>query len=265
MAPDQSLFRKNDYYSRILILILLGVDVVSFTYASKILEFQSAQFTADDFRPYIYISILSWIIASTLRHAYLSHYLHTVKSIFEKHLDILPIFIFIQASTLLLLGTASSLLIPILSMNLYALLFTICLKSTLLVLYRQVRQRYKTRYVIVGYTQAGHRLHRYLQKQKKYGYQFIGYYDDHTKHPLIKGSVKELYQFCLHNQVDQIYLAIPGQTELAYKLSAFADNHFMYFGYVVSDNPLQQVLLPQEQAQQLAPLSSIYNIIGLPN
>lgn len=265
MAPDLSLFQKNDYYSRILILILLGTDIVSFVYATKILEFQSDYFITDSFRPYAFISTLSWIIAATVRNLYISRHLHTVKSIFEKHLEILPVFALLQACTFILLDTDATYLIPILSLNLYALVVTVSVKSLFLTLYRQLRQLNKTRYIVVGYTQAGQRLHHYLQKQKKYGYQFMGYYDDHHKnHPLVKGGLKDINQFCLRHKVDQIYLAIPDQTELVYMLSAFADNHYMYFGYVIDSSPLQENLLVQPEIY-LPSLSTSYRIIGLPN
>lgn len=233
MALNLNSAKKGDYYSRTLMIILLSIDFLSFIYASSILEFLSPYITTQYLASHTFICALAWLITASYYQLFAHHNLKSVSTIFYKYLEALPLSVFIQTCSFALLNIGIDDLIPILALNLCALTLSLSTKALLLFLYRRLRQRHKTRYVIVGYSTAGKRLYQYLQQHKRFSYQFLGFYDEHhIHHALVAGRIEDVYQFCIQNKVHQIYLAINNCPALIENLSKFADNHYIYFGYV---------------------------------
>lgn len=86
--------------------------------------------------------------------------------------------------------------------------------------------------VIVGAGYAGNELYHYFIKDKSSGYKFMGFFDDAPEIPslLIKGKIRHLRDYCIKENVDEIYYALPlTETDLIKDIADFADNNFIYF------------------------------------
>ncbi len=107
-------------------------------------------------------------------------------------------------------------------------------------LYRAYRYRWArphSRFVIVGASRSGRDLHEFLTLHDPVANQFLGFFADAPApsevQPLVRGRLAELKEFCLREQVDEIYFALPlDQTDFMQELSSFADDHFMAFRIV---------------------------------
>lgn len=107
-------------------------------------------------------------------------------------------------------------------------------------LYRTYRYRWArphSRFVIVGASRSGRDLHQFLTLHDPVANQFLGFFADEpaprSVQPLVRGRLAELQEFCLREQVDEIYFALPlDQADLIQELSGFADDHFMAFRIV---------------------------------
>lgn len=250
MLPDLNFFRKGGYYSRVLIVIILMVDIWAFLCAFKIVELYNPHINTHTFGAYAFISTLAWIITAGCYQLFVYHKIKTPQTIFNSHLEALPLLTLLQGSTFSIFLTDINAVMPILALNCYGIAFTIAAKVALLLLYKLWRQRYKTRYIIVGYSPAGHRLHQYLQQYKGFGYQFLGFFDNRYHNSQVaQGSVKDVYEFCVRNNVHQLYLATHHSPDLIKSLSAFADDHFIHFGYVVERHPLHEEWVLQSKTQ----------------
>ncbi len=103
--------------------------------------------------------------------------------------------------------------------------------------YRYHWARPHSRFVIVGASRSGHDLYQFLTLHDPVANQFLGFFTDAPApgdvQPLVRGRLAELKEFCLQEQVDEIYFALPlDQTAFMQELSSFADDHFMTFRIV---------------------------------
>lgn len=104
----------------------------------------------------------------------------------------------------------------------------LCLKA-----YRSSGHNYQ-RVVIVGAGKNGLELYDELMLQVYYGYRVIGVFDDNedlkNSVPEYKGLVSEAEAFCLENDVDEIYCALPSsQDEKIIRLLNFAEKNMIRF------------------------------------
>lgn len=113
-------------------------------------------------------------------------------------------------------------------------LLTIATKIALLYSYQYVRNldRNTIPYIIVGYTPPGRNIFRFLKGNRKFGYRFMGFFDDTHAGSLVKGSIAELKEYCIKHEIREIYFALPDQSETLNDLAKFADDHFIHFGLV---------------------------------
>ncbi len=237
---------KKGSYSRIFIVILLCVDILSFDLAFRAVSLHLPTLPLPLFAPFVFIGALTWIVIAFCSRLLESGAIGSVKNIVRSHGQALPMLLLIQLTIFLLMGIPKAALFPLLMVNGYGLLFTVVIKSGMLLLYQQWHWHQRIRYIIIGHTSAGQQLHQYLQKHKHYIYQFMGFFDDTHDPNNLHSKVEDVYLFCKAHKIDQMYLALPENPDLIKQLSAFADDHFIYFGHVVEKQPLQEklILLP---------------------
>jgi putative colanic acid biosynthesis UDP-glucose lipid carrier transferase len=94
-----------------------------------------------------------------------------------------------------------------------------------------------SRFIVVGASRSGYELHNFLTLHDPLANRFLGFFAD-TPAPeqmqhLVRGKLADLKDFCLREQVDEIYFALPlDQTDFIQELSSFADDNFMTFRIV---------------------------------
>lgn len=257
MLSNFSPFRSWSSYSRALTTALLCIDGAVWVCAFKLQEMMVYP-TVPDLASQAFISLLAWTIAACCYQLYMPEKVTSVFTILRKHLAAWPLALLIQLIVFIVLPSGTAQLVPVLIFNLCGFTLIITLKTLLLLLYMQLRQRNKNRYVIVGYTPAGKRLHHYLQHKKSFSYTFLGFFDDvYTGQTAIKGSIQELYLYCMQQHVDHIYLAINHDPALTRALADFADKNFIYFGYVTHPLPILEETNEPQPKINLIPLSTI--------
>ncbi len=104
------------------------------------------------------------------------------------------------------------------------------------------------RFVIIGATQSGKSILNFFKSHDLTRYVFKGFFDNdnHAEHwdqSLIKGKIKDVKDFCIRENIDEIYFALPLiEKELFQDISKFADDNCIYlriapdFSGVVKDN-----------------------------
>jgi putative colanic acid biosynthesis UDP-glucose lipid carrier transferase len=89
--------------------------------------------------------------------------------------------------------------------------------------------------IIIGATGSGYALYRFFSEHQAAGYQFKGFFEDefdeaHISRRLIVGKLREVKNFCLRENIDEIYFALPLTREaLLREIAQFADDNFIYF------------------------------------
>lgn len=228
---------KRNHYSKTLIVFLSVVDcvllVISFKAAFRI-EFKDMFIPAGHYQAFLAICLLSWIIASLLRNAYQSDKLKSLSRISKAILSSFILYALILALYFSFLNVYEVSASFIISAHSLFLLLSIGTKYIMLVLYNLIRNRKenRSRTIIVGYTNAGRELYRYFKKSKTSGFEFLGFFDDKHHNNLIAGGLDEIKDFCIRNNVKEIYYALPDNKQLVKELTHFADDNFIHFGLV---------------------------------
>ncbi len=89
--------------------------------------------------------------------------------------------------------------------------------------------------IIIGATGSGNALYRFFSEHQAAGYQFKGFFEDepdeaHVNLELVVGKLDEVKNFCLRENIDEIYFALPLTYErLLHEIAQFADDNFIYF------------------------------------
>ncbi len=93
--------------------------------------------------------------------------------------------------------------------------------------WRRMGHNYK-RIVIVGYGELAEELRNFFVYHPEHGYRFMGFFDDHTNGENVLGSIQEIEDYALRENIDEIYLCT---ADLDYAkmppLIKFADNNFI--------------------------------------
>jgi len=116
----------------------------------------------------------------------------------------------------------------------------------LLLAYSRLSAKEKSckRFVILGYTPESRMLKEYLC-HSAHSHHFLGYFDDTYNSPVVNGRLEAVQQFCLNNQVNEIYIC-GGSADYLQKMYDFANRQFIYLYY------LHPGRLPQKRVQHLA-------------
>ncbi len=231
---------KRSYYSKSLVFVLLLVDIIV-----AIISFIAAYFInqgsfSPAFNPQkslLIIYILSWIVAALLGNLY--------------HIDNLT-----RISRIMLLTLVSMVLSMIITgiytywitpdnvfpyklfilTYLLAYVSIITLRFIELKSYRFIRslKNIRKNIIVVGYTVPGKRLYKYFSENNASVYNFLGFFDDEDidQYDLKLGGLNDIQNFCIRENVDEIYYALPNHARLVDRLTKFADENYMYFGFV---------------------------------
>src|SRR5690606_41662970 len=91
------------------------------------------------------------------------------------------------------------------------------------------------RFIIIGATQAGKSILSFFESHDLTRYQFRGFFDDNRNstvvdNSLIKGTLADVKDFCVRENIDEIYFALPlTEKTLIKEISQFADDNCIYF------------------------------------
>ncbi|WPP50562.1 undecaprenyl-phosphate glucose phosphotransferase [Catalinimonas niigatensis] len=231
---------KKSHYSKSLIFLLLLADV--FVLAAS---FYLVQYNFDDSftlpigsnESLLIIFILSWIVASLFGNIY--------------HIDNL------SKPSKIVTSILSGLIISGLIVSIYIMWiypdffsykfvalnysFSFCFLFSLRIIelkcYRFIRslKNIRKNIIVVGYTNPGKRLHKHFIESGSYNYNFLGFFDDSEgeyHQDLRLGGLNDIQNFCIRENVDEIYYALPNHAPLVNRLAKFADENYMYFGLV---------------------------------
>ncbi|MBX2840532.1 MAG: undecaprenyl-phosphate glucose phosphotransferase [Flammeovirgaceae bacterium] len=89
--------------------------------------------------------------------------------------------------------------------------------------------------VIVGAEESGKALLNYFNTYKYFGYKFMGFFDNNPNtegldKSLIKGDLNKLKDYCIEEQIDEIYFTLPLTDKILINdLLKFADEQCIYF------------------------------------
>ena len=122
--------------------------------------------------------------------------------------------------------------------------FTILLIMGVRVIYKLIWKYFEfsgfdqRKVIIVGATRSGKALHDFFVSHDYTPYQFKGFFDNHperglVRKDLIKGPISEVEDYCLSENITEIYFALPLRYEtMIQNLSKFADDNFIYLRIV---------------------------------
>lgn len=228
---------KRNHYSKTLIVFLSVIDCFLLSVSFKIAfwnEFETSFIPAGHYQAFLATCLLSWIIASLLTSAYQPEKLKSFTRIAKATLKSFLLYALIMATYFLFFKVYEISSDLIISTHSLFLLLSISTKYIMLMLYSLIRNREenRSRTIIVGYTNAGRELYRYFQKSKTSGFEFLGFFDDKHQNELIAGRLDEIKDFCIRNNVKEIYYALSNNQQLIKELTHFADNNFIHFGLV---------------------------------
>ena len=100
--------------------------------------------------------------------------------------------------------------------------------------YKNLGENYK-KVIIVGARPSSRQLYEFFNSKKDLGYKFMGFFDDDPDRGefdegLIKGPISDLKTYCIHNDIDEIYYALPlTHADLIKEINQFSDENFISF------------------------------------
>ncbi len=99
--------------------------------------------------------------------------------------------------------------------------------------------------VIVGQGILANKLYKFFQSGRSFGYEFCGFYDIQSNTPGVKGNIEDLKEFCLKNEVDEIYFTRNhSNSNLVKELIEFSDKNFIYFRIAHHNQDFTNTLKP---------------------
>jgi Undecaprenyl-phosphate glucose phosphotransferase len=101
----------------------------------------------------------------------------------------------------------------------------------MLKIYRKLGFNYR-KVIIVGGGPVGQALLDFFRSDLSYGYQFVGFFDDHPERcrnpEMVLGDLDMIPDFTLENEIDEIYLALPGSADTKMReLIEFAESNMI--------------------------------------
>ncbi|MCA8829536.1 undecaprenyl-phosphate glucose phosphotransferase [Hymenobacter pini] len=226
-------------------IILPLVDVLLVFGAFRLAGYQHlGSWEFSGYYPFFYaiFALLWWILSGQFANIYRTDRLITYP---EKLLYLIRTFL-LHAGVVLLVILALQLYWPPAEYLFAAYSFSITAvvagRFLITFLYRTYHRhlaRPSRRFVIVGAGPSGQELYRFLESHDPIGNQFMGFFTDTpatlpaTSQQLVQGRLADLKAYCLHEQIDEIYFAMPlDRRQLIEDLSRFADDHFLAFRIV---------------------------------
>ncbi|RSK48973.1 undecaprenyl-phosphate glucose phosphotransferase [Hymenobacter rigui] len=226
-------------------IILPLVDVLLIFGAFRLAGFQQlGSWHFGGYYPFFYaiFALLWWILSGQFANLYRTDRLITYP---EKLLYLIRTFV-LHAGVVLLAILLLKLYWPpaeyLFSVYTFSVTTVVAGRFLITFLYRTYHKhlaRPHSRFVIVGAGPSGQELYRFLESHDPIANQFMGFFTDTPAtlptelRPLVHGRLAELKNYCLHEQIDEIYFAMPlDRRQLIEDLSRFADDHFLSFRIV---------------------------------
>ena len=223
-----------DEYSRTFKVLLLFLDVFAVVTAFYLLSLGLAETLANSSDLYTFglAWLLLWISVSNFTGVYQARKQKKMYRMFGNTLKVALIHLPLAIGLAFILGVSNLTIELLLSLYGLHIAVSLLIKGTLLLIYQYLRNLESNRstYVIVGFTPAGKNLYKFFNYERSAGYRFAGFFDDLNKHSLVIGEVAELKRYCLDNEVDEIFFALPYDREMIHEISGFADDNFIRFG-----------------------------------
>ena len=225
---------KPDQYSKASKLILLALDVSTallvFSQAKNILG-NTFPFSTTDTYTFGFVWLLLWITVSIFINGYEVDQHRTLNRIISNTFKIAFFHLPFVGGIAFLIGFNGLAFSDLISLYGLFISMIILVKSTLLLTYRFIRnlEKYRNKAVIIGYTPAGVSFYQYLISEKAFGYTFAGFFDKDKTNPLVLGDMRMLKKFCVRENIDEIFYALPYDKALIQDISSFADDNYIRF------------------------------------
>ena len=240
---------KKSRYSKSLIVILLFFDAILIAFAFNLAYavcYGMHTAVQSHYSSLMAIFILSWIVSALFGEVYLTENLGKAKNIvyttvqsFVLHLFIISLYLFGFEAYYYPFGFLA---------YTYAFSFGIVCSVKIMLLWTYLRYRnldmHRKKVIVIGYTESGRNLYEFFENNKLLAYKFLGFFDDRffsqDINPLLKGTVKDVKEFCIRENVDEIYYALSNNAEYVRDIAKFADDNYIYFGLVQDVGGLKQ-------------------------
>lgn len=240
---------KKSRYSKSLVVILLLLDAILIAFAFKMAYMISYSFQStlqSHYSSLMAIFILAWIVSALFGEVYLSENLGKAKSIIYTTFLAFIFHLFIIA--LYLYGFKAYYYPPkfIIFTYTFSLGLVSLVKIALLGIYLRYRNLdvHRKKVIIIGYTESGRNLFEFFNNNKSLAYKFMGFFDDRfysqDVDPLLMGSLKDVREFCIRENIDEMYYALPNNVEYVREIAKFSDDNYIYFGLVQDVGGLKQ-------------------------
>ena len=229
---------EDRYYSRLIKVMVFIFDFymisVAFTLARKLgFGFGISQ---EQSTTLLLIFSLCWVIAGFNKIYNLNKF--SLMRIISTHLlGILAVHAVLIASIMLVFEAYR---VP-LNFLLAVYLFTVMMVVASRVAYKLVSKYLEfsgfdqRRFVIIGATAAGKSIQNFFSSHDLTRYQFRGFFDNNSHSDVvdpasIKGTLAEVKDYCVRENIDEIYFALPlTEKALMQEISQFADDNCIYF------------------------------------
>jgi FlaA1/EpsC-like NDP-sugar epimerase len=198
-------------------------------------------FSTVQYKTYMMVLMLSWIISFLTTQAYTLTYFKNA------HLMLIGLGRCMTVHILLLLICYSllsaTLIIDIrfiIVANLIFLMIAYVLRLAQGWLYMNAMKlsKFQTRYVIIGNAQDGQKLHEYILKARYPGFIFLGFFEKQSDSWANLGDLHQIFSFCRANQVNQIFCALPSDSQLFSQIFWYADQNYIRFAFLKDELPL---------------------------
>lgn len=225
---------KPDQYSKASKVLLLALDMSAaffvFWQAKSILG-NTFSFSTTDTYTFGLVWLLLWVTIGIFINGYEVDQHRTLNRIISNTFKIAFFHLPFAGGIAFLIGLNGLTFSDLVSLYGLFISMIILIKSTLLVIYRFIRNLEKNRNkaVIIGYTKAGINLYQYLVSERAFGYTFAGFFDKDKSNPLVQGDLRMLKKYCVRENIDEIFYALPYDNELIHDISSFADDNFIRF------------------------------------
>jgi putative colanic acid biosynthesis UDP-glucose lipid carrier transferase len=242
---------EDKYYSRVIKVMVFLFDFyiinLAFSFARKLgfgIEIPQDQFTS-----FLLIFSLCWVIAGFDKIYHLNKF-SLFRTISTHLFGILVVHI-----------ALISLILFLFKLFVIEINFLVCVYVLTALLIIASRVAYKViskyfefsgfdqrRFVIIGATQTGKSIQHFFKSHNLTRYQFKGFFDDnlnseHCESSLIKGKLSDVKEYCVSENIDEIYFALPLTEKTIFAdISKFADDNCIYlriapdFSGVVKEN-----------------------------
>lgn len=242
----------DKYYSRIIKVLIFIVD---FYIIQVVFTLAKALHLAEGISDFRYTALflvfaLIWIVAGFINEIYRINKFSVLKSIGKQLISTLFVHI-----TLLLAILYS---VQSFQIGMRFFVFTY-VSTTVLIVAARITLKLIGKYfefsgfdqrnvIIIGATRSGKELYNFFISQDYPRYRFKGFFDDSpdislVNSKLVKGSINKVPEYCLSENIEEIYYALPLYNQRLIKnLAKFSDDHYIYlrivpdFGTVVTEN-----------------------------